>query len=439
LFCYVSSIAQSPLIKCYFNHPVNTSISSGTNAVYLNGSFADTVAAYINRAKYTVDIAQYDYTSTASGQLAVIATAANNAQARGVIVRWIYDGSSTNSGLSLLNASIKTLGSPTTSNYGIMHDKFMIVDVNSPDSTNTIVMTGSQDWSAEQTNSDYNNILFIQSKSIALAYYREFNKMWGGTGASPNAGTETFGPYKSISSQNIFNINGTKVELYFSPEDTVGKRLQNTVNSADYELFFGIYTFTDTTIANLIKTKYNAGISVKGIMDQYSLSYIPYTTLNPVLGNNMKIYTGSYIYHNKIMLADASYPSSDPQVFTGSFNWSSSAEKYNDENAIIIHDASIANQYEQSLCQNFTDLGGTACTGAVTYTFNGNGNWNLSSNWVNNTPPPATLSVGSQIIIDPISNGQCVLNIPYTLSQGAIITVNQTKKFVVAGSLTIQQ
>src|SRR5580698_3447407 len=99
IFCVLFSfngICQNPRIKCYFNHPVNTSISSGINAVYLNGSFADTIAAYINRAKYTVDIAQYDYTSSASDSTAVIATAANNAVLRGVIVRWIYDGSSSN-------------------------------------------------------------------------------------------------------------------------------------------------------------------------------------------------------------------------------------------------------------------------------------------------------------------------------------------------------
>src|SRR6201999_845118 len=114
-----------------------------------------------------------------------------------------------------------------------------------------IVMTGSYDFSSEQTNNDYNNMLFIQNKNIAQAYYREFNKMWGGTGAAPTAASETFGPYKTASTQHLFNVNGTLVELYFSPEDTVGTRLQNTVSSAKHELFFGVYTFTDNTVANI--------------------------------------------------------------------------------------------------------------------------------------------------------------------------------------------
>jgi len=102
---------------------------------------------------------------------------------------------------------------------------------------------------------------------------------------------------------------------------------------------------------------------VQGIIDQFSKSYSAYTTLSPVLGTNMITYSKSpYIYHNKIMLVDALHPASDPQTFTGSFNWSSAAQTKNDENSIIIHDASIANQYYQSVCNDFFVLGGTSCT-----------------------------------------------------------------------------
>src|SRR5437870_5290684 len=80
-------------ILFYFNHPVDNSVSTGVNAVYLNSCMADTLVAYINRARYTIDVAQYDFTT---GSYANIATAVNNAYARGVQVRWIYDGSSSN-------------------------------------------------------------------------------------------------------------------------------------------------------------------------------------------------------------------------------------------------------------------------------------------------------------------------------------------------------
>jgi hypothetical protein len=75
----------------------------------------------------------------------------------------------------------------------------------------------------------------------------------------------------------------------------------------------------------------------------------------------MVVYTGTGLFHSKILVADALIPKSDPQVATGSFNWSTVAETKNDENLIIIHDATVANEYYQSLCKNITDNGGAAC------------------------------------------------------------------------------
>ena len=354
--------AQVPAIKCYFNHPVNNSISTGFNAVYLNNTFPDTIAAYISRAKFTIDVVMYNYTSTINSNVYKIAIAANAAAARGVAIRWIYNGTSatSNTGLSLLSPLIKTFASPNYSDY-IMHNKFMLIDVNGADSTNAIAQTGSYNWSDQQTTGDYNNIIFIQSKQVALAYYNEFNKMWGGVSASPNPVLSTFSTFKTPSSQTQFNVNGTLIEVYFSPKDSLGKHLQNNISTANFDLFFGIYTFTDNTIANLIKTTYNNGIYVRGIMDNFSMPFAAYSILNPALGSNMITYSGSGLYHNKIMLIDALNPASDPQVFTGSFNWTAQARESNDENAVVIHDAAIANQYYQSLCKNFTDFGGTPC------------------------------------------------------------------------------
>lgn len=361
LLCCSISFSQNQKIKCYFNHAVNTNVSTGVNAVYLNGTFCDTVAALIDRAKYTIDIAQYDYLATGTSGVLVIATAINNAYNRGVAIRWIHDGASTNSGLSFINSNIPTLASPTSSAYGIMHNKFMVIDVNSADPNDPILWTGSYDWSDQQTTGDYNNMVIIQDQNVALAYYAQFNQMWGSSGPTPNLSNSKFGVYKSPSAATSFTVNGTPVEVYFSPMDNSQNHILSTINSTNNEMFFGIYTFTDNTIANAIKNKYNAGKAVHGIMDQYSNTYAPYSTLNPVMGTNLKVYTGTKIYHNKIMLVDYLHPASDPQVFTGSFNWTASAENNNDEGSVVIHDSIIANQYYQSLCKNFTDVGGTAC------------------------------------------------------------------------------
>lgn len=75
----------------------------------------------------------------------------------------------------------------------------------------------------------------------------------------------------------------------------------------------------------------------------------------------------------------------------------------------------------------------------VKYTFIGNGNWNVSSNWGNNIIPPNILLPGNEIIIDPKSGGQCILNVPYTVSKGAIFKVMPGKNFVVKSKLIINK
>jgi hypothetical protein len=260
----------------------------------------------------------------------------------------------------LLSPLIKTFGAPGNADY-ILHNKFMVIDVNAPDSNDAILQTGSYNFSDFQTIGDYNNIVIIQSKQVALAYYNEFNKMWGGNGPNPNPTSAVFSNNKTASTQTAFTVNGKRVEIYFSPKDNAGLKLQNSIQTSDMDLFFAVYTFTDNTIANLIKSKYNAGIFVRGIIDENSKPFNAYAILNPVLGSNMIAFGGTDLYHNKIMLVDALNPESDPQVLTGSFNWTSQAQFSNDENMIVIHDASAANQYYQSLCKDYTNLGGIPC------------------------------------------------------------------------------
>jgi len=386
LFIIATSVAQNPKIKCYFNHPVNNSLSTGINAVYLNGTFPDTIVSYINNAKYTLDFAIYDFTSVAKDGVSKIATAVNNAYNRGVKIRWINNGSSGNTGMSLLSSSIPRISSPTGGSYGIMHNKFLIVDANSPNADEVYLITGSYNYSVEQTNTDYNNLLIIQDKNVASTYYDQFNQMWGGTDSIPNTTKSVFGTHKVTSTKHYFNVNGTQIDVHFSPKDTCGKYLTAVANSANNDLTAGIYTFTDNSIATAILNKYNNNVSVRVIEDQFSKTYSPYTTLSGPLGNSFVVYTGSGLYHNKIMVVDALLPSSDPQVATGSFNWTNAAETSNDENLIVVHDAAIANQYYQSICNNITVNGGSACVSPlpvdwVSFTASVNSDKGITLHW----------------------------------------------------------
>ncbi len=357
--------AQNPAIAVYFNRPVNSTRSTGINAAYLNGTFADTIAAYINRATQTIDICMYNFTANSNSYVARIATAVNNAVSRGVQVRWIHNNvaSTLNTGLSLLSPQVARFSAPDLNGY-IMHNKFMVVDVNAADTSLAVTLTGSCNWSDQQTISDNNNLIFIRSRQVALAYYREFNQMWGGAGLQPDAAAARFSRNKQPSQRTRFNVNGTPVEVYFSPRDSLGVRLEKYIGTADNDIFFGIFAFTDFSISDSLRNKFNRGVQVRGIMDNWNNNNTPFNTLVPVLGENLEIQTGANDFHSKVMVIDAMQGSSDPLVFSGSFNWTASAQFSNDENAVVLHDSALANQYYQALCGDFSFLGGPPCEGS---------------------------------------------------------------------------
>ncbi len=73
-----------------------------------------------------------------------------------------------------------------------------------------------------------------------------------------------------------------------------------------------------------------------------------------------------------------------------------------------------------------------------TYIFTGDGNWDVAANWSNNTIPPDSLPAGSKIIIDPLFNGKCILNISQYVSSGSILIVNASKDLIIEGDLKIE-
>lgn len=82
---------------------------------------------------------------------------------------------------------------------------------------------------------------------------------------------------------------------------------------------------------------------------------------------------------------------------------------------------------------NVTDV----ITQPVVYTFNGNGNWSDSANWVNKMIPPEILDNGSKIIINPQNNGVCNIDITQFIIKGSNIVIQPGKKINLTQSLKI--
>jgi len=73
------------------------------------------------------------------------------------------------------------------------------------------------------------------------------------------------------------------------------------------------------------------------------------------------------------------------------------------------------------------------------YTFTGNGNWNVPSNWAGQLVPPSVLQYDATITISPAVGGECILNVPQTITQGTKLVIPANVKFRILGNLVITQ
>jgi len=351
-------------IKVYFNTGVDNTVATGPNAVELINLIDDTLISYINRAKYTLDLTIYDFDNSG---ISNISTAINNAYSRGVRVRFISDGNNvaTNLGVNDLIPSINQLLSPTGGIYNIMHNKFVVIDAKSANPMDPIVWTGATNWSFGQINNDPNNVIIIQDQSLAKAYTLEFEEMWGDTSAIADTANARFGALKTDNTPHEFVINGKRVECYFSPSDGTNSKILQTISSADYEIEFASMIITRLDLANAIANKSGNGAYVYGIVND-KVATTQWDIFLASMGyQRMQDYAPSNIMHHKYMIIDQGYPSSDPMVLTGSHNWSNSADQKNDENTLIVHDATIANIYYQEFYSLFTENGGVISISAI--------------------------------------------------------------------------
>jgi len=125
------------------------------------------VIVAINNAEYSIDAAIYSFTSKN------IASALIEAQKRGVspgAIRIVIDSLQSKSKYSMdefLNENnIETRIMPST-----MHHKFVVID-------DSLVITGSYNWTENANSKNNENLVFIQSKDTAELFSREFFELW---------------------------------------------------------------------------------------------------------------------------------------------------------------------------------------------------------------------------------------------------------------------
>src|SRR5262245_24673931 len=174
-------------------------------------------------------------------------------------------------------------------------------------------------------------MLRFASRQIAADYTHEFEQMFEGRfGTSKRSGT----PYPRL------RVGAIPVEVYFSPEDGVAKYVVQRLKAAKTNIRFMAFSYTADDIASTMIAQKQAGLVVRGVFERKNASGSGAEFGKLRSGGVDVLEDGNcYILHHKVIVID------ERTVITGSYNFTGSAEKDNDENLVIVDDPNLARAY----------------------------------------------------------------------------------------------
>ncbi len=204
----------------------------------------------------------------------------------------------------------------------LSHNKFCIFD-------GMTVMTGSFNPTENGAFKNNNNMIIYRSGYLSQNYHDEFLELRDGK----------FGKGEKVTYPKI-NLSGALVENYFCPEDSCKSHVISALSSANSSIYFMTFSFTDNDIADMLVSKADLGLDVRGVMEKQRIT-MQYNVFSRLNGTNVDVVPdkNKYIMHHKVFIIDNS------TVITGSYNPTASANTKNDENILIIHDSAVAKKY----------------------------------------------------------------------------------------------
>ncbi|HOH50741.1 MAG TPA: phospholipase D-like domain-containing protein [Candidatus Hydrogenedentes bacterium] len=208
---------------------------------------------------------------------------------------------------------------------GLMHDKFCVID-------GRTVWTGSVNVTANGFFRNDNHALLVVSPELAASYAAEFDEMFTRRmfGAGPCLPT----PRRGVTA------GGVRIECLFSPDDGVAEALRAFVRGARTRVDFMAFSFTSEGLAEELAGRLAAGVAVRGVFERRGAgSPSSRDEWLAVRGAEILLDGNPGAMHHKVIVVDGA------AVAAGSYNFSESAEKRNDENMLIVHDPGVAGQF----------------------------------------------------------------------------------------------
>jgi phosphatidylserine/phosphatidylglycerophosphate/cardiolipin synthase-like enzyme len=307
--------ANPPWYEIYFTNP------SCPPEEERHGGLDETLAADISRAQRQVDVVAYDLDAEPIVQALI------DLEARGVAVRVATDED--NADLpSIRRLRRNGISVAEDKRSGLMHDKFIVID-------GRTVWTGSLNFTTNGVYCNNNNLVRFDLPRLAANYVAEMDEMYVQSEFGPTS------PDNTPNEQLV--IQGIEIENYFGPEKEIAPIIARSVARAQQEILFLAFSFTDEQIGEAMLGRADAGVAVRGVFETVGsdteFSYFP--VMNGAGLDNLSVGTdgNSRVMHHKVIIIDRE------TVIFGSFNFSDSANRRNDENIVIVHDPTFSSYF----------------------------------------------------------------------------------------------
>ncbi len=201
---------------------------------------------------------------------------------------------------------------------GLMHHKFIVID-------ERYVWTGSYNITYNGAYKNNNNVIWIDSVSLAYNFTQEFREMFLAKQFGKSSDPFVQYPHVTLS-------DGTQISTYFAPENATIRPLLKEIASAKRSIHFMAFSFTHDALGQAMRDSFKSGVAVQGVFEERQVNaYSEYESMKgagiPVIQDRN---TGSM--HHKVIIID------EETVITGSYNFSKNAETRNSENLLIIRE-----------------------------------------------------------------------------------------------------
>lgn len=290
------------------------------------GGIDEKFVRFVDAATRTLDVAAYDF------DLENVATAMARAKSRGVQVRMVTD---TDTVENKDEAVQKALGIVRGAGIeivpdgrqAIMHNKFAVRDREE-------VWTGSWNLTTGDTYRLNNNAARMRSPELARAFTDEFELMFVQRKFGGNR------PKGSVAAP--VQVGAARVQVLFAPEGGVAAKIAQRIALATGQVRFLAFSFTHDGMGKAVKDRAAAGVQVSGVFEKTG-SETRFSEYGSMKAAGLDVYQDGnpYVMHHKVFVIDGRVT-----VF-GSFNFSDSADKDNDENCLIVEDPAFASLFLQ--------------------------------------------------------------------------------------------